>query len=220
MTYISTTNKEQRTPSVRRANKQRDRKRRQRKQSSGRPGRKSAEQRQRQADVMRSVRERKFKFLSDIDLPDLTGQQRDIVNILIQPDVEVLTNIQIARLAGVTRDTVGNFRGSYEYYKALAKSDVFEKRLIRLEAKVLVGIEKNIEKHCDNTSMKFILTMRQRMDEAHRNIFQINANTIQIGVGQALKNLPDANVSRETLTQDAEYQVVEGKKDDSDTSTG
>ncbi|MEE9303524.1 MAG: hypothetical protein V3U84_07035 [Thiotrichaceae bacterium] len=205
MAYVATTVKEQRTPSVKKADRQRDFKRRQRKQSSGRPGRKSAEQRQKQAEVMRSVRERKFKFLSDLDLPDLTGQQRDIVNILIQPDVEVLTNIQIARLAGVTRDTVGSFRGSYEYYKSLAKSDVFEKRLVRLEAKVMVGIEKNIEKHCDNTSMKFILTMRQRMDEAHRNIFQINANTVLMGVGQALANLPEA-----------EYTVIEEEKDDKD----
>ena len=201
MAYISTTTKEQRTPSVKKAERQRDRKRRQRKRTAGRPGRKSQETRQLQADAIRDIRQRNVQFLTEADLPKLTGQQRDIANILIQPGADILTNIQIARLAGVTRDTVGSFRGSYSYYEALAESDVFEKRLVRLEAMVLRGIEKNITEHCDNTSMKFVLNMRGRVDEAHRNMFQISADTVQIGIGQSLKNLPEAK-----------YEVIEEDK--------
>ena len=153
-------------------------------------------------------------FLTDVDLPKLTGQQRSIANILIQPDADILTNKQVAALAVVSPQTVSSFRGSPEYYESLATSEVFERRLLRLEAKALTGLESNITKYGDNTSIKMVLVMRQRLDEAHRNIFQINANTIQIGVGQALANLPEADVSRETQMQEAEYQVVKEEKQD------
>ena len=216
MAYVTVRGKDQNTPSTRRAAQHRDRTRKRKRKTSGRPGRKSPEQRQQQADTIRSIRNRNLEFVTEADLPDVTGQQRSVINVLIQPNAEVLTNIQIARLAGVTRQTVGNFRGSPLYYESLAKSEIFEKRLIRLEAKALVAMEDNIEQHGDNTCIKMSLVMRQRLDEAHRNVFQISAETIQIGIGQSLKNLPSADYE---VIEEKKSTQTEGEQGDSETET-
>ena len=205
MTYVHAKSAEQRTPSVRKAERSRDEKRRKRRTSSGRPGRKSQETRRIQAEAINALRNRNTNFLTEIELPNLTSQKRDITNILLQPEADVLTNKQIASLAGVCPKTVSDFRGSPEYYESLATSDIFERRLVRLEAQALSGLERNITAHGDNTSIKMVLVMRQRLDEAHRNVFNISADTIQIGVGQTLKNLPAQ--PKPQMIQEAEYEV-------------
>ena len=192
MTYVTAKAAEQNTPTVKRSSKRRDDKRRLRKQTSGRPGRKSAETRQLQADALNLLRNRCLAFLTEADLPNLTAQKRAVTNVLLQPESDILTNKQIARVAGVCPKTVADFRGSPEYYEALANSDIFESRLMRLEAKAMTGLENNITKYGDNTSIKMVLVMRQRLEEAHRNVFQISADTVQIGIGESLKNLPEA----------------------------
>lgn len=212
MAYVNTKIRERRTNSVRKADRTRQKRKRR-----GKPGRQTVEHKDRAKEIVERYKHNPFDFFCDNDLPGLTALQIKVVNCLLLPDTHFLTNGQIAELLAVHRDTVDNFRDSHKYYQAIADCTVFEKKLEVLEAQSMVALERNIVEDRDNAAIKMVLVMRQRLDEAHRNIFQINANTIQIGVGQALSNLPDANVSRETQVQEAEYKVVEDN--DSDTST-
>ncbi len=208
MAYVEAKITEQRTNSVRKADRTRQKRKRR-----GKPGRQTVEHKERAKQIMERYQHNPFDFFCDIDLPTLTVLQVKIVNCMMLPDTHCLTNGQIATLLGIHRDTVDGFRDSKRYYQAIAECTVFEKKLEVLEAQSMVALERNIVEDRDNAAIKMVLVMRQRLDEAHRNVFQISAETIQIGIGQSLKNLPEAKY---TVIEDKGTQR-EVKQGDSDT---
>jgi hypothetical protein len=197
---------EQRTSALRSSD--RIRKKRQRRRS-GKPGRKSQAQKDKAQTVIDKYKDNAFDFFVSEELPLLTPTQVKVVNVLLLPDTHCLTNKQIAGLLGIHPETVNGFRDSREYYRAIAESTAFEKKLEVLEAQSMVALERNIVEDRDNAAIKMVLVMRQRLEEAHRNVFQISADTVQIGIGQSLKNLPDAK-----------YEVIEDKSTQADTEQG
>jgi len=191
----------------------RTRQKRAKRKRTGRPGRKSQSQIEHAAAIMDKYRNHAFDFFAPNELPTLTPQQVRVVNCLLLPNTDCLTNVQIGELLGISRQTVDKFRESRAYYEALAHCTVFEKKLEVLEAQSIIALERNIVEDRDNAAIKMVLVMRQRLDEAHRNVFNISADTIQIGVGQTLKNLP----APKQQIEEAEYTVEQGS---SNTETG
>ncbi len=198
---------EQRTSALRASDRTRKKRSRRR---SGKPGRKSQAQQDKSQAVVERYTGNPFNFFVNEDLPTLTPTQVRVVNCLMLPDTHCLTNKQVAGLLGIHPETVNGFRDSHLYYRAIAECTVFEKKLEVLEAQSMVALERNIVEDRDNAAIKMVLVMRQRLDEAHRNIFQITADTIQIGVGQTLANLPEAEF--EVIAEGAD----EGSKEEKD----
>lgn len=202
---------EQRTSALRSSD--RTRKKRQRRRS-GKPGRKSQAQQDRSQAVIERYTGNAFNFFVPEDLPLLTPTQVKVVNCLMLPGADCLTNKQVAGLLGIHPETVNGFRDSHKYYRAIAECTVFEKKLEVLESQCMVALERNIVEDRDNAAIKMVLVMRQRLEEAHRNVFQISAETIQIGIGQSLKNLPEAKYE---VIEEAKNSETEVKQRDNET---
>lgn len=187
--------------------RQQDRKRKhkQKRRLTGRPGRATSQTIAKRNALYYTLKNQGLNLFDDIPTPgELSGYQKRILEILLKDTENILTNIQIAALAGCDRKAVGRFRESGMMYSILANADIFDRILQRLESKSLQAMEHNIELG-DNQSIKMVMQMRGRLQEARQNILVIADKDVAASVTESLRALlPD---KRADNAIDADYVV-------------
>lgn len=201
------------------AHRQQDRKRkdkqtRKRKPQTGNPGRASKRTLEMRKYTFDKLKNEELNLFDNIPTPgELSGVHKRILEVLLKDHQSCLTNKQIAELVGCHANVVGRFRESGTMYSLLANAEIFDRVLQRLESKSLIALENNIQLG-DNQSIKMVMQMRGRLNEARTQVLILADSEVKASVTESLRGLLPNKQADNAI--EADYSV----EDDRDTVGG